>query len=511
MNPLPLLMAFLAQSQECSISGRVYSASTGAPLKKAQVRLAGAGVSGRPSGASATTDAEGGFRIDHLAAGQYLAMADRNGYLSTSIPKISCGATDVTIKMQPQGMIYGRVVDDDGEPFGHANVSVYARMWIRGQRQLQVIQNTSAQADGSFVLGNLMPGNYYLSARGNTRAPTGESFVENFFPNSPDAAAAGLVSVAAGADVRGLELRVRTARVYSIRGKATNQSGEPVNGVPLMLIHTVGPNRGAISNAGTSHGLFEFQNVVPGTYAIQSIGSRNMDNSGPSAMTANLPVTVGDGDMDGLQVTLIPGAEISGAVKLDDGLFSQSVSVSLQAASAAGLDYNAQVKQGAFTLRNLGPGTYRVQVQNLPDGYYVKSIRFAGRDLVHRELDLSGGGAVLEVVLSAKPASISGTVRNSDGDPAADVFVNAWSKDDPDIRTARTDASGRFTLRNLPPGDYRVIAWESIDRGVIENPAFRAGFESQAATKILQEGSQETVDLKVVSKAASDAEMAKFQ
>ena len=508
MTALLLLLAFFPQSQECSISGRVYSASTGAPLKKADVRLAGQGVNARLTEAARTTDAEGAFRFDRLGAGQYTALADRNGYLSATAPRIACGATDVVIKMSPQGMIYGRVIDDDGEPFGHASVSVYSRGWMHGQRQLQMLQGTSAQADGSFVIGNLNPGNYYLSARGNSRPPNGESFVENFFPNTPDALSASPVSIAMGVDVRGIELRVRSVRVYNIRGKAVNASGEPVHGIPLLLIHTGGPNRGSMANTGTTGGVFEFHNVGPGTYTIQSLGSRSTD--GPGTLTANLPVTVSEGDIDGLQVMLIPGADVSGSVKLDDAPYSENLSIALQTMGALGVDYNAQLKAGAFTLRSVLPALYRVTVQNIPKGY-VKAIRFAGRDLVHRELDLTaGGGGTLEIVLSSKPASVSGTVRNSDGDPLADVTVNAWSKDDPEIRTTRTDASGRFTIRNLAPGEFHVIAWESLDRGVIENPSFRASFESHATVVTLQEGSTENVDLKVVPKTASDAEVAKL-
>jgi hypothetical protein len=265
-----------------------------------------------------------------------------------------------------------------------------------------------------------------------------------------------------------------------------------------------------MSNAGTSGGVFEFHNVVPGTYAIQSMGSRTMDGGGSPTLTANLPLTVGEGDVDGLQVMLIPGADISGSVKLDDAPFSENLSIALQTTGALGVDYNGQLKAGAFTLRSVLPSLYRVTVQNIPKGY-VKSIRFAGRDLVRRELDLSsGGGGALEIVLSSNPASIAGTVRNSDGEPVADATVNAWTKDDPEIRTARTDASGRFTLRNLAPGEYRVISWESIERGVIENPVFRASFETQAATVTLQEGSMENADLKFVSKTASDVEAAKL-
>ena len=512
MTALLLLLAFFPQTQECSISGRVYSAATGAPLKKADVRLLTLGVNGRPTEAARTTDAEGNFRFDHLGAGQYTAIAARDGYLSATAtaPRIACGATDVVIKMSPQGMIYGRVIDDDGEPFGHASVSVYSRGWMHGQRQLQMAQGTSAQADGSFVIGNLNPGNYYLSARGNAHAPNGESFVENFFPNTSDTLSASPVSVASGADVRGIELRVRSVRVYSIRGKAVNANGEPVHGMPLLLVHTGGPNRGSMSNTGTTAGVFQFQNVVPGTYAIQSLGSRSVDGGGSPALTANLPLTVGEGDIDGLQVMLIPGADISGTVKLDDTPYSENLFIALQTTGALGVDYNAQLKAGAFTLRSVLPTVYRVTVQNIPKGY-VKSIRFAGRDLVHRELDLSaGGGGTLEIVLSSKPASVSGTVRNSDGEPFADVTVNAWAKDDPEIRTARTDLSGRFTLRNLAPGEYRVIAWESLDRGVIENPAFRASFESQATVVTLQQGSAESADLKVVTKAASEVGVAKL-
>jgi uncharacterized surface anchored protein len=506
------LTAVLMQSPECSISGRVYSLSTGAPLKKAQVRLAGEGVNARLSEAATTTDAEGNFRFDHLGAGKYFLVADRNGYLTYPGSKVSCGSTDVTIKMTPQAMIYGRVIDDDGEPVSNALVSVGRRTWIRGQRQAQMVQGTTSQADGSFVLGNLSPGNYYLSAKGNMRPPQGEAFVENFFPNTTDLQSAAPIGVAAGADMRGLELRVRSVRVYTIRGKATNASGEDFNGGPLMLIHTTGLNHGSMQNAGTAGGVFEFRNVAPGNYVIQALPFRDAPGGGPAKLTAHVPVTVGEGDLEGVQVALTPGAEIPGSVKLGDSRFSQSLSVMLEPSNGAGVDNNAQVRDGAFAFHSVAPTLYHVEIQNLLDGYCLKSMRFGGRELVRRELDLSaGGGGTLEILLSAKPATIGGTVRNSNGEPVADATVNVWTKDDPDIHTARTDASGHFSLRNFAPGEYRVIAWEQIERGVIENPSFRAAFESQAAVVTLREGAEENVDLKLIPKSAGDAEVAKLQ
>jgi len=501
-----ILLQTPGAAQECSISGRVYSLSTGAPLKKADIRLTGPGVTPRLSGVRNTTDSEGNFHFDHLTAGEFTLFAERNGYLNSSATRASCGSSNVTIKMTPQGLIFGKVVDEDGEPIGRvAVVAVYSRTWIHGQRRLQKAQGTLAQADGSFVIGNLASGTYYLSAKTPMRPPKGEASVENFYPDTPDAQAATPVSVLAGAEVRGLNLRVRTARVYSIRGKAFNAGGEPLTGIALMLVSA----DGSMSNTGTTSGLFEFQNVVPGSYVIQAVpdGERNNVNR----PTAHVPVTVGEEDVADVRVTLSPGAEIPGIVKLDDALFTQAFQVTLEPLNGGGLEDVANVKDGAFELRSVAPTVYHVAINNLPDGYCIKSMRFAGRDVIHRELDLSSGaGGTLEIQLSAKPASLGGTVRNSHGDPVSSAIVQVWSKDDPEIRPALTDDAGHFKLRNFPPGEYRVIAFESIERGVSENPTFRASFEGQAAAATLQEGSQENVDLKLIFKAAVDAEVAKL-
>jgi len=502
-----LFLSILLQTpagQECSISGRVYSLSTAAPLKKAQLHLAVQGVNSRLTETATTTDAEGNFRFDHLASGKYSVSAERSGYLMSSTPWLPCPSSDVTIKMPAQGLIYGKVLDDDGEPIGRiALVAVYRRTWIHGQRRLHKTQGTLAQADGSFVIGNLASGTYYLSAKTPRRTLKGEASIENFYPDTPDAQAAAPVSVLAGAEVRGLNLRARTARVYSIRGKAFNAGGEPLTGIVLMLVSV----DGSMSNTGTTAGLFEFQNVGPGSYVIQAVpdGERNSVNR----PTAHVPVTVGEEDVTDVHVTLSPGVEIPGVVKLGEAQSTQTFQVTLEPLNGGGMEDVANVKDGAFELRSVAPTVYRVAIGSLPDGYCVKSMRFAGRDVVHRELDLSSGaGSTLEIQLSAKPSAITGTVRNSNGDPVAFAIVQVLSKDE--VRPALTDDAGHFTLRNLPPGEYRVIAFESIERGVIENPTFRASFEGQAAVVTLQEGSQENVDLKLISKAAADAEMAKL-
>src|SRR4051794_34442214 len=81
-------IACSAQTQEKAVvTGRVVSASTGAPLKKSSVWLepfsATRGVNGAPTVAlpATTTDSEGRFTLDAIDPGSYLLVGKRLGYL----------------------------------------------------------------------------------------------------------------------------------------------------------------------------------------------------------------------------------------------------------------------------------------------------------------------------------------------------------------------------------------------------------------------------------------------
>ncbi|HZI50436.1 MAG TPA: carboxypeptidase-like regulatory domain-containing protein, partial [Terriglobia bacterium] len=65
--------------------------------------------------------------------------------------------------------------------------------------------------------------------------------------------------------------------------------------------------------------------------------------------------------------------------------------------------------------------------------------------------------------------------------------------------SAISDASGRFTLRGVAPGDYKVFAWESIPAFAHVNAAFLAKHEDRG--KLVRVGQQGTVsaELTVIS------------
>jgi hypothetical protein len=126
-------------AEKASISG-VVSGTDGKLLRRATVHLASQ-IAFSPNGAVATeatapdrgteTDAEGHFTFDDIAPGGYLLDAQRAGYLTNvQMVKITSGQriTGLVIKMIPQGIIAGRVVDDEGEilPGATVNISMYS-------------------------------------------------------------------------------------------------------------------------------------------------------------------------------------------------------------------------------------------------------------------------------------------------------------------------------------------------------------------------------------------------
>src|SRR5262245_3772131 len=108
-----------------SIEGRAVNLVTGEPVRRAILTLRPAGQQGSPR--SATSDSAGRFLFESVPPGTYRLSAERTGFLrqdyggrpssSTGAPlSISAGQpiTGLIFKLTPQGVISGRVLDEEG-------------------------------------------------------------------------------------------------------------------------------------------------------------------------------------------------------------------------------------------------------------------------------------------------------------------------------------------------------------------------------------------------------------
>jgi protocatechuate 3,4-dioxygenase beta subunit len=504
---------------------------------------------------SVSTDNEGKFFFEGVTPGTYILSAERTGYLrqfyGTKNP--SAGAMQMKLdagqemkglvfKLVPQGMIFGKVVDDDGDPLPNFMVQTSRWAFLNGKKQLQTMGNTSSQADGTFVIGSLQTGRYSLSAdsrannffngmerSGNSKSQ--ESYLKTYFPNVLDASAAALIDVAAGAEVRGIEIHVRRGRVFEVRGRIESGASAPKY-ASLMLI----PKGGATSfldqrqaQVQSKDGAFAFKSVPPGAYVLQSQNAQveTRDPTGEfsksTQLVARLEVTVADQNIENLIVPLSPGPEIKGIFKTEgtDPISEKQAakappSVQFSVADDSqiyrNVGYGEADHDGTFRMQGVSPSVVRVHVYGLPDNSYVKAINFGGQDYNGKNLDLtSGSGGEMEIVLSPNGAEVTGTVRDADGKAVPGAIVQICDKSGELVKTANTDQNAAFDLKGLAPGDYKAFAWEDRGDGVITDPDLRKSFESKATVVKLSEKSRENIEPVLITKDAMEVEAAKIR
>lgn len=479
-------------AQNGSVEGRVTNAA-GEPLKGATVLL----IQKPPSPLTFETGTDGSFVFQDVAPGRYNLQVQRGGYVSEPGLTVTVVAgqpiTGIALKMTRAALIVGRVLDLDGDPVPNADVNVQVD-------ELGDIESAISRADGSFVIGGLKAGAYYLraterperSVNGREISGPKEAFVPTYYPGATDESKATLVQVEAGAELRNLDIHMRKSRVFRVAGKVVRtDTGAPVGNTGVMMIEDdAGTNRSQITQDGT----FEFLRVPPGKYTV----SEYQTGQSKTNFVGHVAVTIANDDVDGLLLKVGPGLEISGHIRIDGNGALSGVSAGLRPAtrrwtdSRNDRDNGVVASDGSFAFHDVDPDVYRVTIRNQPAGTYIKSIRFGDADVTDKDLDLTSlshgetGGKTLDVLLSPHAAEVTGTVRDSQGVARPGAWVIAWTAAGERGRD-QTDQNGTFHLDKLPPGDYRIAAWEEFVGDVPKS--------EQGVTIKLTEDSREKIDL----------------
>lgn len=503
-----------------------------------------------PTAYSAQSDAAGNFVIEDVEPGRYTLSADHPGYVrgvygpranATTTLVLTTGQrmTGLSIKLTPEGSISGKITDEDGDPVGRAQVIILQSRYQNGRRTLTMAGSAAnTAADGTFQISGLAAGRYYLSAMdlqgvvltGPSEVPGTKgpemSYVSTYYPNGIDPSSAVGIDVTSGNEVRGIEIRLQKARIFWVRGRV--DANGPFTNAGLQLVAQDSPDAWILNSSRAMtqihpDGSFAFDHVLAGTYLLRSQVLPSNNQPGYSRQL----VTVSNANVENLEVRLIPAGDLSGKVTTEGREQTASSGTSgvrpviqvVPLQIGFGTNIGGQSNgDGTFLLKNIPPDLYHLAVLSLPAGTYVKTIRFGGADITKAVLDTtSGGGGQIEVVLSPEAADLSGVVRNAQGDVAAGVPVSIWEPDTPNTlpealinRSATTDQNGHFQFRNLPPGEYRVAAWEQSNPNV-QDPQFRAKFEGQAATVKLTASAHANNDAPLISQEAIDWEAAKLR
>ncbi len=463
-----------------------------------------------------------------LAAGRYTLTAQRNGYLSqgygarsgstSSSPLVLAAGQqlkDVLLKLVPAAVISGRVFDENGEPPEDMGVAAFQSRYQRGVRQWVRAGVAQANTLGEFRITNLAGGSYLvatynLRTLGNdalsAQAPGDEpelEYVLTFFPSATDAASAMPVQVATGAEAGGTEIRLQKADTVRIRGKVIG-AGEGTS-VLVQLVPrgvtdgTMASWQGKRVIVHPPGGTFELKGIMPGTYLLST-----QFRVGQTVFLDSLSLPVSGQHIDGLVIRPVAAPDLVGAVVVADqtSVKPNSVQVALEAKEYFGLGSPSAsaVDDGKFTLKSVRPVQYHVQVRNLPEGAYVKSVRFGAQEVTEDGIDLTNGiSGNLQVTLSLTGAQVDGVVQGADDKPVSGATVVLV----PDSRRYSLFAetlsgkNGSYSLKGIAPGEYKILAWEDIQSGIYQDPEFLKRYESKAERVSLQEGDRKSLSLKV--------------
>ena len=400
---------------------------------------------------------------------------------------------------------------------------------------------TSFTVSGNFTL----RGTSISLDRNTSSAPAAPTtgFASVYYPGTTDYSNAQSLTVHAGEERSGVDFHLQLAPIGRIAGMVTGPDG-PVPGVEVRLINKSQPAGLHVrSMRAEKDGRFEFSAVTPGEYQLfvhatpktvklamaeadfNPKTAAAADEKKRAALAAALSasadlwamadVTATGSGVAEAALTLQPGITISGHVTTEGtgappNLARLMLGVQSVGQHPSGQDVNpAPVlvdANGDFVILGVMPGKYRIAISSgAPSGYIIQSAIFGGRDVLDVPFVLTGNEQPANglVTLTNRLTELTGVVQTAAGQPATDITVLAFSGDEKfwtpqsrRIQAVRPSTDGKYTFRNLPPGDYRLIAVSDIEPGRWFDPALLralAGF----AIVTLGDGAHVTQDLRL--------------
>src|SRR5262245_12591253 len=397
--------------------------------------------------------------------------------LSLFIPLIAIAQT---------GEITGRVVADDGE--GVVNVTVFLN--VAGARSGGP-RTTATDENGKFRFSDLDQNEYAISVAdfgGYIRTPPSEA--ERQRPRYYRV---------------GDDITLTMTRGGVITGRVTNANGDPVIAVAVTAVRARdaegAPARGGYPSRPrftNDRGVYRIYGLTPGTYVVAANRRDNNFRPGPAPYDDELPayhpsattraeaaeIKVSNGaEITGVDIRYggARGHTISGVVSGGKGIVVRpAVSVQLFGARGELSANSAYIRPGddkrSFEFYGLPDGEYILIARSAGDDQGLAAaparITLSGADIAGIELKLDPLGSVSgRVVIDDLPDSCDAkrkispehtfiTLTRDDMEADAPLFLRYSGG-----ASQRVDENGRFTIKGVEPGHYRIVA-RSLDENL---------------------------------------------
>ncbi len=484
------------QDTAASIAGTVVNQATGAPISGAVVRL-GDWIQ--------ETNAEGRFFFAGVNQGSFPLSADKRGFNTgryggnRHYPGLSSIAVtknqqiqDIVLKLVPQAVIAGRVVDAEGDPVEGAQIVLLKSSWADGAQHWSPVASGSTLDNGEYRVAKIGAGQYLVKCtvprivatfdRLPSAAEKDTGYASTYYPNVTNLLSASPVDVRDGAEVRGIDIRMAPVRLFHVRF-------QPAAGRPptyAALIDAADPSKvfAGLTPANPGHAM-NFSRIPPGSYIAYAWW-----NSSPMQMTTQ-PLEVRDQDLE--NVILAPaGSEMRGRLKLKTD--SPPVDLRTVSLEIRHIELDSTNADSGVFHPNFGADlsfkypvpyqprfvSFSVKVSYLPEGCYIASIQYGGKPVPASGIVYSSD-ATLEITIGSDAGRVDGVTRGKEDRPVEGGVVALIPAEGPPQSTV-SGPGGAFHFAAVPPGDYKLFAWDDVSPDDIGNLEFLKRFDSQAVT-----------------------------
>jgi hypothetical protein len=469
------------------IAGTVVNAVSGEPLHHAMI----AALSEEDSHtvAAVVSDNDGHFSLERLPAAKYQLTASKRGfrnafydehgdYNSAIVTGPGQETGHLTFKLVPGGVVYGVVSTEGGDPVENARVMLFRKFKNGKPGGLTAQSDTTATDDmGAYEFDDLAAGDYYLAVSAdpwyamhrNSRrdrhnaaesggadpvAALDVAYPVTFFDSATDEAAATRIQVSGGsrqqADVNlhavpALKIEVETPRKPD-GSIARAELRQTVFGT------MIGAESSSLVDPTMQSGTAEFDGLAPGHYELSQGDPPRISELDASA-SQQVDPTVG-----------MPTVTVRGTLRNGSGgSLAGECNVTLEAVDAA--QHQSPVQAiclgGTFSFNSVPPGRWGISAESGGVQLPVASVAIGGRTHAGNVISVQDRPLTAVVSVSEGTTRLEGFAKR-DGKGAAGVMVELVPKDlsamDGLVRRDQSDSDGSFSLRDVVPGQYTVLA-----------------------------------------------------
>jgi len=450
---------------------------------------------------------------------------------------VSPGQDDVILSLVPEALIVGHVKFPSAEAADHVKVQLYRREVREGFGQWAPQTSVTTRADGEFRFADLGAGEYKVFTLETTEqdplanVPNGPvfGFPPRFFAAARDFATADAIHLRSG-EVFNANIAPERQRYYDVRVPVIPAAP---GGVPGMSVSVFAQGR---RGPGFELGFDRSQSAIVGSlpngnYTIEAMILE------PEGATGTTNITVANGAVNGAPLTLAQNTSIEVYISQDvsgaDNSRVPRVStpdlplaiVKLESAEEfqgqrdLGMSY--QSYGDPPKLSGVKPGRYWVEVHDVVGQSYASSVTSGGKDLLRAVLVVPSGASrppieitmrydisELEVVVEGQAKGLAmGT--NSGATPTGatttalhlreglSVYCIPLSGNGGPPAVPNRVADGRYVMQ-VPPGDYRVLAFDTPQQMEYRNPAAMHAYESKGQVVHVTSGQKAQVRLQAI-------------